>query len=233
MKTKFFSVLAAATTLAGVVATTGSANAATLSSTASVDYALTDTDSFLNVQQFDSSLGQLNSVTIDFASDLVGDARFTNTGAKARYVTVNVGAEITLDLNDQNLFDLTANKIYGPYYAPTLKQNPNQPIIVPGLTTSVDGTQTFTNSDFLQLFTGTNTVGLLFTAVANSYISGGGNLDAHIDTQARASVNVTYDYTVAIAPKRRKVPEPSALLGVGLVAGFGLLSQRNRSFSKA
>ncbi len=42
----------------------------------------------------------------------------------------------------------------------------------------------------------------------------------------KASVTVTYNYDA------KSVPEPSATLGVGLIAGLCLLSQRKKSWIK-
>ncbi len=79
MTTKLFNTLAAATTLVGIIATSGAANAASLSYTSSLDYDLTDIiDSPLSIQKFDSSLGTLKGVTIGFTGDILGNAGFEN-----------------------------------------------------------------------------------------------------------------------------------------------------------
>ena len=80
MTTKLLNTLAAATTLAGIVATSGAANAASLSYTSSIITNFTDIiDAPLSVQQFDSSLGTLQGVTIEFTGDILGNAGFENS----------------------------------------------------------------------------------------------------------------------------------------------------------
>lgn len=88
-------------------------------------------------------------------------------------------------------------------------------------------TSVFTDTQFLQNFTGTGNIDFLFSAVANSIVRGSGNITSGIDTLAKASITVTYDYEEA-----QTVPESSAVLGLGLIAGLGLWSQRKQNWLK-
>ncbi|WP_413200444.1 choice-of-anchor E domain-containing protein, partial [Nostoc piscinale] len=74
---------------------------------------------------------------------------------------------------------------------------------------------------------GKGTADFTFKAFANSNVTGSGNFDSQINTYAAANLAVTYDYD----PKA--VPEPSAAIGLGLVAGIGLMSQRRKNWLKA
>jgi hypothetical protein len=47
---------------------------------------------------------------------------------------------------------------------------------------------------------------------------------SEINTLARGSVTVTYEYTTT--------PEPSVVIGMGVFAGLGMLSNRKKQLSK-
>ncbi|MDF5717084.1 MAG: choice-of-anchor E domain-containing protein [Rhizonema sp. NSF051] len=223
MNTKLLSIITAGTTFFSIVAMTGSANAASLSSTASVGYALTDiVDTPLSIQQFNSNLGQLQSVTLDFTSAFLGDVSYQNKGSRPTTVNVDFGGEADLTLNNQSLFTLNPSQHYS-YAAPAKASSLTK---VDGLTTKASQTATYTNANFLQFFIGTGSLDFLFSAYANPNVSGLGNGTVSIDTNADANVQVTYKY------KPQTVPEPRATLGIGLIAALGLLSQRKKSFSK-
>lgn len=231
MTTKLFNTLAAATTLAGIVATSGVANAASLSYSSSLDYDLTDIiEASLSVQQFDSSLGTLQGVTIEFTGDILGNAGLENRSQTASLMTLNVTSDFTLELNNQSL--LALNPQYSYSYQATKYDNikdfsGTSGKTVSNLTATQSGTQTFTNTQFLQSFIGNGNIDFLFTAIANSIVTGSGNFSADVDTYAKAGIKVTYDYDEV-----KSVPEPSATLGVGLIAGLCLLSQRKKSWLK-
>ncbi|MBD2412475.1 PEP-CTERM domain protein [Nostoc calcicola FACHB-389] len=228
MTTKLFKTLGAATTLAGIVATSGVANAASLSYTSSSNYEFTDIiDAPLSVQKFDSSLGTLQGVTIEFTGDVLGNAGFENRSPTASQVTVNLASQFSLQLNNQSLLALN------PQYTSSYQVAKYDNIIDYGgtsgktlsnLTATQSGTQSFTDSQFLQSFIGNGNVDFLFSAIANSLVTGSGNMRSYIDTYAKAGIKVTYDY--------KSVPEASTTLGIGLVAGLCLLSQRKKSWIK-
>ncbi|MBE8986833.1 choice-of-anchor E domain-containing protein [Nostoc sp. LEGE 12450] len=231
MKTKLLNTLAIATTLAGIVSTSSAANAASLSYTSSIDYDLTDiTDAPLNVQQFDSSLGTLTGVTIGFTGDILGDAGFENTGKSSANITVNLASQLSLELNNQSLFTLNPQNSFSyevGQFDNIINFGGTSGKTVSGLTATQSGTQSFTNTQFLQSFIGNSNIDFLFSATANSVVSGSGNIASYVQTLAKANIKVTYDYDDV-----KSVPEPSATLGVGLIAGLCLLSQRKKSWIK-
>ncbi|GAA6621485.1 choice-of-anchor E domain-containing protein [Scytonema sp. NUACC26] len=244
MKTKFLAVLTPAIAIAitSIVATTGVARADILEYTAeykpSADeaapyagYGVTDIlNAPLSIQKFKSSWGILNSVKIDFIGDLTGDAGFESRDAKARTVTVDLSGLLKLQTTDgTSLFELDPTQSYKydvSKYDNKLDFLGTSGRTLEGLTASASGTKTYTDSSLLQSFIGTNKFDFLFTANAKSTVKGSGNITSYVNTYAKASVKVTYDY-------RRRVPEPSLLVGVGLVGGAGLWSKRNKNFSKA
>jgi hypothetical protein len=231
MKKKLLNTLATATTLAGIVATSSAANAASLSYTSSIDYDLTDiTDAPLSVQQFDSSLGTLTGVTIGFTGDILGNAGFENTGKSSANITVNLASQLTLKLNNQSLFALNPQNSFSyevGQFDNSIDFGGTSGKTVSGLTATQSGTQSFTNTQFLQSFIGNSNIDFLFSATANSVVSGSGNIASYVQTLAKANIKVTYDYDDV-----KSIPEPSATLGVGLIAGLCLLSKRKKSWIK-
>ncbi|MEH1966826.1 PEP-CTERM sorting domain-containing protein [Nostoc sp.] len=231
MTTKLFNTLAAATTLAGIVATSGVANAASLSYTSSSNYDFTDIiDAPLSVQQFNSSLGTLQGVTIEFTGDVLGNAGFENRSPTSSQVTLNLTSDFSLQLNNQSLLGFNPQYAYSyqvAKYDNITDYSGTSGKTVSNLTATQSATQSFTNPQFLQSFIGNGNIDFLFSALANSVVTGSGNIRSYVDTYAKASIKVTYDYDDV-----KSVPEPSATLGVGLIAGLCLLSQRKKSWIK-
>ncbi|MDZ8109363.1 MAG: choice-of-anchor E domain-containing protein [Nostoc sp. DedQUE12a] len=231
MKTKLLNTLGAATTLAGIVATSGIANAGSLSYTSSTNYDFTNIiDAPLSVQKFDSSLGTLQGVKIEFTGDILGNAGFENRSPSASQATVNLGSQLSLKLNNQSLLELNP-KYTSSYqvsgYDGVTDYSGTSGKTLANLTATQSGTQSFTNTTFLQSFIGNGNVDFLFSAIANSLVTGSGNMRSYIDTYAKAGIKVTYDYEEV-----KSVPEASTTLGIGLVAGLCLLSQRKKILVK-
>lgn len=228
MNSKFFTTLAAVGTLAGIVATAGTANAASITYTASSgDFSLTNFTKTLSLQKFDASLGTLNSVTLDIVGYINGNARFESLDASPSTITANIGAILNLTQGSTNLFSITPSNSRS--YSATAFDNSIDFAGTSGgrLDNILDeevATRTLTND--LQTFIGSGNVDFLLSAIAQSSVTGAGNIISQIGTLARGQLTVTYNYN---APTSTKVPEPSTLLGFGLIAGFGLLSQAKKS----
>ncbi|WP_427161221.1 choice-of-anchor E domain-containing protein [Aliinostoc sp. HNIBRCY26] len=232
MTTTLFKTIGAATTLAAIALTAGSANAASLSYTSATSLQATNiTNAPLSIQKFDSALGTLNSVTLKFTGDLQGLARFENLSPSPATVTVNLGGQLGLKLGSQSLLSLNPTQSYN-YEVSSFDNNLNfdgtSGKTVDGLMASGTSTQSFTNNSLLQAFTGTGNIDLSFSALASSTVIGSGNFISQIQTFAKAGVEVVYNYDPV-----KSVPEPSAALGFGLFAGIGLLSQRKKIRLKA
>jgi hypothetical protein len=206
-----------------------SAHAATITYTDSVTGIfdeVSDADATLYIPQFNSSLGILNSITINLSTALQGDLGFENlkkfTGGTFNFSTQNVYAYLVLGLSgsgmimsgysDSQTYTVTLAKYDGVIdYAGT-----SGTIVT---TFSDADTQTyadFTDAGFLTQFTGTGNMD--FTIMSDSLSSLGlpSNSAAIINTTGQASVSVTYNYTV---------PEPAtmAVLSLG-----GLLFKRKK-----
>ncbi|MEH1940295.1 MAG: PEP-CTERM sorting domain-containing protein [Nostoc sp.] len=232
MTTKLFNTLAAATTLAGIVATSGAANAASLSYTSSSNYDFTDIiDAPLSVQQFNSSLGTLQGVTIEFTGDLLGNAGFENRSKSQSKITLDITSDFSLKLNNQSLLDLNPEYSYSyqaTKYDGITDYSGGSGKTISNLTATQSATQSFSNPQFLQSFIGNGNIDFLFSALAESVVAASGNIKSEVETYAKASIKVTYNYENV----KRRVPEPSTTLGVGLIAGLCLLSQRKKSWIK-
>ncbi|MBW4615737.1 MAG: PEP-CTERM sorting domain-containing protein [Desmonostoc vinosum HA7617-LM4] len=233
MATKLFNTLAAATTLAGIVATASSANAVSLSYNGSTNFKATNVvDEAISVQKFDSSLGTLKGVTLKFTSDINGNIGFENTGSTAANITVKLGSNVNLKLGNTSLFNISPQtsqtfQNVSPFDGQIDFNTPSGRSLQ-GLNATQSDQTTITNSQMLQSFIGTGNLDFLFSAIATSNVTGSGNIVSMISTFAKGTVAVTYDYESA-----QSVPEPSAAIGIGLVAGLGLLSQRKKSWLKA
>jgi len=220
MTTKVFNALAAATTLAGIVATTGSANAASLSYDTSTGLQQTDLDTTLSVQKFNSSLGTLNSVILQFTSNLQGNATVTNN-SKTKSGIFSFSSDGDVELNNAKTGD-TILSLSPSVQSQKITLGALKSITSPTLTASDTTTQTFTNASFLKSFIGTGNLNFGLSATALSTFAGSGNFSSTISTYADAYLKVTYDYTA------KAVPEPSALLGIGVMAGFGIISRKKQ-----
>jgi len=219
MSTKLLNTLAAATTLAGVLTMGGVANAASLVQTASTSLNPTDiTDDPLTIDQFDASLGTLESVTVEFTSNIESNATFADLFGDGGEAQVALNGETSLSLDGQSLFTLTADE--SSEFTVAADETRQEQLIA-----TETQSNTFTDSEFLQAFTGTGTLDFLFSASATSTVSGSGNLLFRVNTQASSDIVVTYNYG-----NFQDVPEPSGILGFGLIAGVGMVSLHKKNW---
>jgi hypothetical protein len=230
MTTTLFKILGTATTLAGIIVSAGSANAASLTKTASTSFApINILNQSIGIEQFNSSLGTLQSVTIDFTGDIQGDAGFENRSQNPAQIKVSLGSNLSLSVNNQSLLTLTPQNI--STYQTTAYDGINDfggtsGQTISGLMTSQSGNFASTDSQFLQSFIGAGNVNFMFSALANSVVGGSGKMSSFVDTWAKANVRVTYEYD-----STQSIPEASAVLGLGLIAGI-VLSQHKKGLFK-
>ncbi|WP_016951112.1 PEP-CTERM sorting domain-containing protein [Anabaena sp. PCC 7108] len=231
MNSKFISTLAAATTLAGIVATAGTANAASLSYTASSgDYSPTDFSETLSIQKFDSSLGTLTSVFLEITGSIKANAGLESLSASSSTITANVGADMYLTQDNNQLFFIkpTNSESYqATAFDGQIDFSGTSGKTINDIMDSEYKNTTLTSDLYdLAAYIGSGNIDFLFSATAKSSVSGSGNIVSQINTNAKGTLKVTYNYD---SPYSTQVPEPSTLLGFGLVAGFGMLSQRKKS----
>jgi PEP-CTERM motif len=209
------------TFLAGVALTAG-ANATVITVTDSFGLATTNWTHLVGANQFNSSLGTLNSATFTFNDDIVQRIKAENTGAVADTLTPVAGATFAFRRSLTTL----------------LSTNLNQP----GLSfaaSAYDGLSNFAGSsgtDFGDItatgtgsivLTGINLAGLIGTGTLGSAgfdvraVGGGsinsdnGNLDSSITTQARYRLTVAYDFTPNVVVP---VPLPGSMALFGIAA---------------
>lgn len=226
MKTKYLICVATVSALTSIVATTNAAKSATIVQSASVPLMPTNiTDELLTpvINPFDTSLGTLDSVTIEFNGLMSGDARSESLDAQPATLTWNLEGLFTLvGPNNTTLFTETAtvrdSAQVAAYDGTTDFEGPSA-VSFTGLTGNASGEITFTNGSVFNAFLGTEPIDFFFSAETTSIVTGTANIVNAISTQAQADVQVTYDYT----PEPEPVPEPTTALGLGLVAGLKLL----------
>ncbi|MBD2340881.1 choice-of-anchor E domain-containing protein [Calothrix sp. FACHB-156] len=226
MNSKFFQALATATTFAGIIATSGVANAASLSFSASTDFEPTDFKKTLSLQQFNSALGELQSVTIKYEAGIQANGSFTNKGTSETQAKIILGGEtfgsnLGLALKDQFQLNLSPTK------TSTFQVAGSSTVALPELVATGVETKTLSKGlDNLNAFIGNANVDFLFTALATSVVMGSGNVSSQINTFAQGMLEVTYQYNET----SKSVPESSAVLGLGLIAGLGILlnTKKNR-----
>lgn len=251
MKAKFLNnvtraSITTASTFTSILLGTAIANAAKLEYTAvyqptsddiefgaPTGYGFTDIEnSILSIQKFDSSLGTLNSVFIKFTGNMRGDAKFESTDRRSQTITVDLSGLLTLvGPNNNPVFELKPQEIR-PYNVTRFDGKEDYDgtsgRTISGISAEASTSETIKDLSALAPFIGTGTVDFSFSANAESSVRGSGNIGSVINTFAKADIKVIYDYTEV--PK--KVPESSMVLGLGLIAGFGLLYQRKSVFNK-
>jgi hypothetical protein len=257
MKASLLTGLTAATALTGILATSDIANAAIFTTplqTAnyqqtpfdlntvpepflSQGYGRTDIiDAPLTLQQFNPTLGTFKKVTIGFSGDVVGDGKVENKNQLSKTIAVDLKGDLKLNLDGTSLFDESSvASTTVPNLAPfdgTVDFTGASAGTVSGLQALVPLQQmTYQNPGDLLQFIGTGNLDFLFSASGISTVKGSSNIASEINTFAKAFVTVQYEYEVPDQPPT-KVPEPAVTLGLGLVAGLGLLSQKKKILNK-
>ncbi|MFB2835978.1 choice-of-anchor E domain-containing protein [Floridanema evergladense] len=244
MKAAFISSIAAITASLGIVATSGVAKAYDFTCS-TVDGIGNDatrtcftqlapdwTDIFnapLFLPQFNSSYGTLNSAILEFDGLIQGNAGFESRNATASTITVDLSGLLTLnDADGNSLLSLNPQQFYNydvTRYDGSTDYAGTSGKTLEGLTAEDSGSKTYTGSE-LTSFVGTGTVNYSFSAEATSNVRGPGNMRSYVDTKAGAGVKISYNYT-------RKIPEPTTVIGLGVAAGLGLFSKRNKVWKKA
>lgn len=159
------------------------------------------------VDQFDPSLGTLNSVDITVNGQLTSDIKITNTDGTSGQVSGTVSGDIAVSGLPDTTNPLTT----------TLTGTPQKSTIASN--GSVDfGDQTVTGSQTVDLeasqqslsaWIGTGTMNVTEQADSTSTASGPGNIVDNITSSGSATVQVTYNYTpnTALPPGNYKVVE--------------------------
>jgi len=236
---KFFAGLAATVAFTGVMANASVANAQALTFTDTFDLAPTDLENeILSIQKFDDQGGrfELLGVTISFDGQIVGDALVESRDAQAQTLTFTLGGTLELlgdPILNNPLFRETvsaSDSFEATAFDGVIDFSGTSGQSFNGLTATLEGERFYDEQDVLDFFTGVGNAEFLFSAFTNSNVTGAANIFAGITTQAGASVTVAYEYEDLGGGGNngdgRRVPEPSAILGLGLFAGAGILSKK-------
>jgi hypothetical protein len=174
----------------------------------------TNIASLLDIKQFDSTLGALSSIEIEYSSVVYGQLLASNANTRAdKAVNGTLNATMTLTGPGSLLLGSTGGTVFSG--AGTAHKATSLTAILAGeknLSTDV-----VLDSGSFELFTGTGNVQANFSLIADGTKSGGTGVLTKFATTASGIGHVTYTYTVA-AP----VPEPETygmmLLGLGAIA---------------
>ena len=191
----------------------------------------TDWSSFLDLQQFNPTLGTLQSVTVELFSNLVGSIGAENRNpTKALSITLNLKSTVSLLIPSDaggaslQLTHAATRSFSAGAYDLTMDYAGNSGFKDRDVLGAANVASTFTSDEMLQLFTGTGKVTTSVTAVGEKSHNGNGAFATSFGNNTSAHASVTYTY--AAAP----VPEPTTwalmIAGLGVV---GWLSARRRS----
>ncbi|MGD1703045.1 choice-of-anchor E domain-containing protein [Dapis sp. BLCC M229] len=241
INSKFLAGLTATVAFTGVMANAGIANALTKTYTDTVDLAPTDiTDALLSLEKFDGSLGTLQSVTVGFDGQIVGDSQIESLDAQAQTITFSLEGilqllESTDSLNNPTFEEeVTASDSFdATAFDGDIDFAGTSGSTFEGLIASLSGENFYNDQAVLDFFTGDDNVEFLFSTLTSSEVTGAANIASIISTQSGASVTVTYEYEeFDDEVSSERVPEPSSILALSLFAGAGILSKK-KSANKA
>ena len=221
--------------IASAFAITESASAASLSFTDRIELQKTNfTDQVLSVSQFDAGLGTLTGVELMLSGLVQGAVKYESLDAVASTVTANAAArlEVSGGPSDEVLLQIqptvAADEMAAAFDGALDFGGSSGGSFVTDAG-SVTQSVSFIDPAMLSFFTGTRSIELLVRAIANSAVTGPGNLFANIQTKAGAEVVVTYQYDeVTASSSNVSTPEPSALLSFIGLSGLGFMARKRQ-----
>ncbi|MBL8452105.1 MAG: PEP-CTERM sorting domain-containing protein [Zoogloea sp.] len=209
------------TLLALALIAAGSAQAATITQSATLNLQTTEINQTFNINKFDSTLGTLTGVAITLDAEAISTATLRNTSTTPQRFSFGSTLNLFLDNISAGVSESLQLSLFN--FGPT---NLAVNVLTDLGTVNPTDSLTFNASD-LAAFIGSGSTSFSCTSlVSNSQAGGGGNIRVTQDTQAGCGLNVVYTYDVATPPPAQ-VPEPAsmALVGLGMM---GLAAIRRR-----
>ena len=227
MNTKLLSKLTmAGIATGGILASAGVVNAATLMQLFDQDIPVTATPFpapfEFTLPAFDPSLGTLTGVTITTTVDTTGTVSiFNNTGVDQPFTDAT--SAITLDVFAPTETIATTATAVEPSGIALPSPPPND---FPGQTATQVSDTVIDPADFVN-YIGAD-LDLSFSANAGDGDYGGNAASGVFfggSADVGGNVKITYTYDTVM----ESTPEPTSLLGLGLIGGLGLLAKRKKS----
>lgn len=207
-----------------------SANAGTITYTASKGTTATNWTDTLSFSKFDSSLGTLTSITFYLSGIVNGVAKAESQDGSPTLIELSLSASLKLTRPDATTLVTTLPGIDVAWdatsYDGATDYAGTSGVSYLNLSAAASNSVISSSASDLALFTGPGTINLGVAAKGTSNGSGGGNLFTQFITNASALAKVTYTYA-----EPTNVPEPASL---ALIAGgFGLMGVARRRNKKA
>lgn len=210
---------------AAVFATVGfAASAATMSFTASVDSRPADFTSTVSVNQFDSSLGTLESVEVVLTGMVSGSARAENVNPHDVTIDLGVDATIAASALGRELVAVipsySRNGIALSAFDGGFDFGGTSGVTYDDLSATANDSTVLTDASDLAAFAGTGMIDLAVGVVANLQ-SPNGNVASLFNTNAGAEIEVIYTYSEVT-----DVPVPASLPLLAGALGLAALVRR-------
>lgn len=219
------------TVVAGALAFSANAQALVIADSFANAHETTEISQTGALSMFDSSLGTLDSVTLEISGESISTTQLLNTASGAQNFQFDSILNYFLDLSSVGVTSPS------PAFTTDLASTGGFVSLASGATLNL-GTKTDSSSWAVTLtgadlasFIGVGDFSVGCSTISGSnFAGGGGNINNIQSTTAKCDGNVSYAYTAAVVPPPSLVPAPASLLlmGIGLL-GFVASSKRKTS----